>query len=130
MSEDNRFRPSSTLSIQYVNELFLLFTQGVYLLSGCKYKTLFYSPQNFFQKNLKSFSRSARPGNELPKINYYLAVLSVQIYHPFLLTQVLWGIYFRDITQPASRPWGIGVWATIFFRLFPKGLDMDITPGF
>ena len=40
-----RFRLDLTLSIQYVYELVSFFTQLVSLLSGCKYKTLFLTPQ-------------------------------------------------------------------------------------
>jgi hypothetical protein len=40
-----RFRLDLTLSIQYVYELVSFFPQLVSLLSGCKYKTLFLTPQ-------------------------------------------------------------------------------------
>src|SRR5690606_34286884 len=61
-----RFQLDLTLSIQYVYELLFIFSQLVSLLSGCKFKTLFFIPQMFFGFFSKSFFSLSKPPKTHP----------------------------------------------------------------
>ncbi len=68
-----------TLSIQYVNELFILLTPKLLSQSGCKYKTLFLITQSFLLKicsfifwdnSQSNFKPILRPNSKSLKDNF------------------------------------------------------------